>query len=236
MKKLLCAFILVIAIGFAYGQKVKDTPSSIATISSDDLEQIPRGSVSEILRSLQPTVSVGPSWATGKDSGTDWEYKFSPRFEFVVGAYRDFIFTEEFNRNWRTRAGIRLRFAGTKEKYRETNPTYEEDYKINWGYIEAPAEIAYKFDVFGKKAFAGLGLSPGIKLYANWKDEDGNKGKLDDFSGVNLFITPIVGIQICDHSELDLSYDFGVTSFGGSDYYKQHFINSVRVAYVHKFY
>ena len=236
MKKLLITFCFVFAISFAYGQKVKDTPASIATVSSGDLEQIPSGSFFEILRSIQPTVSVGPSWATGNYSGAQWEYKFSPRVEIVVGAFRDFNFSESFNKNFRTRAGLRLRFGGTKETWKESGVDYEETYKINWGYIEAPAEIAYKFEVFGKGAYAGLGLAPGIKLYGNWKDEEGNKDKLEDIKGGNLFISPIVGIQICDHSELDLAYDFGTVAWGSDDYYKKHHINSVRVAYVHKFY
>ena len=236
MKKLLCAFFLVIAIGFAYGQEVKDAPSSIATISGDVIERPPSGSFSDILRSIQPTASIGPSWATGNYSGNDWAYKFSPRVEIVVGGYRDFIFSDEFNRKWKTRAGLRLRFGRTSENWKEVAVDYEESYKINWGYIEVPVEIAYKFEVFGKKAFGGIGLSPGIKLYANWKDEEGYKDKLEDIKGGNLFISPLVGIQLCDHSELGVSYDFGIVAWGESDYYKKHHINSIRVAYVHKFY
>ena len=239
MKKLLCAFILVIAIGFAYGQKVKETPSSIATISSEDIEQIPRGSLSEILRSLQPVVSAGPSWATGKDSDFYWEYSFSPRVEIVAGAYREFIFNKDFNKNFLTRAGLLFKFGGTFEKWKEDiggGQYYEEKYKINWGYIEIPAEIAYRFEVFGKNAFAGVGVAPSIKMYGNWKDEDGNKGKLDDIKGGNFFISPLAGIQLGDHSELDLRYDFGIVPFGDYDYDKKHHINSFLVSYIHKFY
>jgi hypothetical protein len=92
MKKLLVSLSLVFAISIAYCQKAKYTPTAISTISNEDLEQIPSGSFLETLRSLQPTVSVGPSWSTGKDSGSDWEYKFTPGLEIVAGAYRDFIF------------------------------------------------------------------------------------------------------------------------------------------------
>ena len=238
MKKLLITFCFVFAISFAYGQKVKDTPASIATVSSGDLEQIPSGSFSEILRSIQPTASVGPGWATGKDSGTDWEYKFTPRVEIVIGAYREFIFNENFNKNFRTRAGLRFRFGGTFEKWKYTGSIYDYEgkNKINWGYIETPAEIAYKFEVFGKTGYAGFGLIPAFKLYANWKDEDGNKEKLEDFKGFNLFISPHVGIQIWKHGEIDLSYDFGTVSWGGSGSDKAHHINSVSGRYIHKFY
>ncbi len=240
MKKLLFTFSLILAIGLAYGQeKVQDSPAAIAKVSGEDLVRPPSGSFSEILRSLQPTVSVGPSWVTGKDSGYDWEYKSSPRFEIVVGAYRDFIFTEEFNRHWRTRAGIRLRFAGAFEKWKYdsgSGSVIEGKDKINWGYIEAPAEISRKFKFLDRNAFAGLGLSPGLKLYANWKDEDGNKDKLEEVISVNLFITPMVGWQVCEHSEIDISYDFGIESWGGSSTDKKHYFNSVRFAYVHKFY
>ncbi len=39
--------------------------------------------------------------------------------------------------------------------------------KVSWTYLEVPAEIAYKFEAFGKRAYAGLGLVPAIKLAAN---------------------------------------------------------------------
>lgn len=239
MKKLLFAICLLMIISLAYGQIVKDTPSSIATISGDDIEQIPRGSFSDILRSLQPAVSVGPSWATGNDSDFYWEYHFSPRVEIVAGAYREFILNKDFNKNFLTRAGLLFKFGGAFEHWKEDiggGQYYEEKYKINWGYIEIPAEIAYRFDVFGKNAFAGIGLTPSIKMYGNWKDEDGNKGKLDDIKGGNFFISPLVGIQIGDHSELNVRYDFGTVAFGDHDYDKKHHINSFLVSYIHNFY
>ena len=238
MKKLLIIFSLVFAISIAYCQKAKYTPTAIATISNEDLEQIPSGSFLETLRSFQPNVSVGPSWSTGKDSGPDWEYKFTAGLEIVAGAYRDFIINKNFNSKLRTRAGLRFRFGGTFEKWKYTGSldNYEGKTKINWGYIEVPAEIDYKFNVFGKRVYAGLGLTPAFKLYANWKDEDGSKEKLEDFKGFNLFISPHIGIQISDQSELDLSYDFGTVSWGGSGDDKAHHLNSVSVRYIHKFY
>ncbi len=238
MKKLLVSLSLVFVISIAYCQKAKYTPSAISTISNEDLEQIPSGSFLETLRSLKPTVSVGPSWSTGKDSGPDWEYKFTPGLEIVAGAYRDFIFNKNFNSKIRTRAGLRFRFGGTSEKWMVSGSLedYEGKRKINWGYIEVPAEIDYKFNVFGKRGYAGFGLTPAFKLYANWKEEDRDKEKLEDFKGFNLFISPRVGIQLCDCGELDLSYDFGVISWGGSGEDKAHHVNSVSIRYIHKFY
>ncbi len=238
MKKLFISFSLVFAVSIAYCQKVHETPAAIATVTGEDLVQIPSGSFTEILRSLQPSVSVGPSWATGKDSGPNWEYKFAPGLEIVAGAYRDFNFSENFNGKFRTRAGLRFRFGGTTEKWmlRGSLEDYEGKGKINWGYIEVPAEIDYKLNVFGKRTYAGFGLTPAFKLYANWKAEDRDKEKLEEFKGFNLFLSPKVGIQLCDHGELDLSYDFGTISWGGSGEDKAHHINSVSIRYIHKFY
>ena len=235
MKKLLVTFSLMFAITCAYSQKVADPPASgITTIKGQDLKQIPSGSVTEILRSLQPMVSVGPSWATGKDSGTDWEYSYKPRIEIIFGAYRDFILNENFNSKFRTRAGLRLRIGGTIEKWDFFEVAGE--YKVSWSYLEAPAEIAYKFEAFGKPAYAGLGLVPAIKLSANVKDDDGEKYKLEDIKGFNIFISPLIGFQLTDHGELDLNYDYGMISWGGSGDHKAHRINSVNVRYVHMFY